>query len=46
MSEGMEIDFLQWRVWIGIWLSVIALVVAGFQVITSQHTEDYHNVFS
>ena len=22
MAEGLGIDFLQWRVWIGIWLSV------------------------
>jgi len=31
MAEGLGIDFLQWRVWIGIWLSVIAVVVAAFQ---------------
>ena len=35
MAEGLGIDFLQWRVWIGIWLSVIAVVVAAFQVFKS-----------
>ena len=32
LAKTLEIDFLQWRVWIGVWLSVIALVVAAFQV--------------
>ena len=32
LAESLDIDFLQWRVWIGVWLSVIALAVAAFQV--------------
>jgi len=30
-SKSNEIDFLPWRVWIGIWGFVIAVLVAGFQ---------------
>ena len=32
LADSLGIDFLQWRVWIGVWLSVIALAVAAFQV--------------
>ena len=28
---GNKIDFLAWRVWIGIWLFVLSLTVAAFQ---------------
>ena len=30
-AQTMEVDFLQWRVWIGVWLLIISIFVAGFQ---------------
>ena len=30
-SNNQAIDFLAWRVWIGIWLLVLSLIVAAFQ---------------
>ena len=32
-AEDMGVDFLQWRVWIGLWLLIIALIVSACQVI-------------
>ena len=30
-SKTQQIDFLAWRVWIGIWLLILSLTVAAFQ---------------
>ena len=31
-AKSQELEFLAFRFWIGIWIAIIALVVAAFQV--------------
>ena len=32
MSDSFGVDFLPWRVWVGVWIVIIALLVSLFQV--------------
>lgn len=47
-SDSMGVDFLQWRVWIGLWLLLIAIVVAAFQgsVLVRFFTKFTKDIFS
>merc|ERR1719220_1399831 len=50
-SDGFEdgsIDYLPWRVWIGIWLVIIALLVAMFQgsVLVKYFTKFTKDIFA
>ena len=45
---GYGIDYLAWRVWIGIWLVIVSLLVAAFQgsVLVKHFTKFTKDIFS
>ena len=48
LSTGNGIDFLAWRVWVGIWLIVVSLVVAAFQgsILVKHFTKFTKDIFT
>lgn len=47
-SQSNGIDFLAWRVWVGIWLIVVSLVVAAFQgsILVKHFTKFTKDIFT
>ena len=48
LQIGNGIDYLAWRVWIGFWLVIVALLVAAFQgsVLVKHFTKFTKDIFS